>query len=87
MRGGGVSFSLKLLLPGLNLSDEGWLEVRGRGIMGRCSTELQVFPFECVFLLMSREAANEGRREKIVKVSVKRGEGYRFVYRSFFSHH
>ena len=55
--------------------------------MGRCSTELQVFPFECVFLVRSREAANEGRREKIVKVSVKRGEGYRFVYRSFFSHH
>ena len=53
--------------------------------MGRCSTELQVFLFECVF--MSREAANEGRREKIVKVSVKRGEGYRIVYRSFFSHH
>ena len=29
--------------------------------MGRCSTELQVFLFECVF--MSREAANEDERK------------------------
>ena len=70
MGGGGVSLSSKLLLPVLNLSDEEWLEVRGRGIMGRCSMELQVFPFEReeaferVLLLMSREAVNEEDEKK-----------------------